>query len=127
MRIFPEILIFAPVGISAYYSFKYISNYIVLRQSGQKVYAKVVYYGPPKGWRIYVPKMRYEILNEKYESFVHYTPITFPFPKRIGSSHFIFVSKEDPMNCILASIWPCVFEICLTGLMIYGGMYVILS
>jgi hypothetical protein len=126
MRTFPEIMIFLPIGIFAHYTIKHVSNYIALRKKGEKIQATIIFFRPPIGRSFYVTKMSYELLDKKYESFVQYTHLTFPLPRRIGSKHQIFVSKEDPKNCILVSIWPLFIEIFLLGLMIYGGVYVMM-
>jgi hypothetical protein len=124
MRTFPEIMIFLPIGIFAHYTIKHVSNYIALRKKGEKIQATIIFYGPPSGWGSSAPKMRYELLDKKYESFVQFTHLTFPLPRRIGSKHQIFVSKEDPNFCVLASVWLIGLEVCVIISMIIGGLIV---
>jgi hypothetical protein len=124
MRTFPEIMIFLPIGIFAHYTIKHVSNYFVLRKNGEKIQATIVFFRPPIGRSFYVPKMSYELLDKKYESFVQYTHLTFPLPRRIGSKHQIFVSKDDPNFCVLASVWLIGLEVCVIISMIIGGLIV---
>lgn len=125
--VFPEIIIFAPIFITLYFTIKYLRKYFDLSKYGVRVEATIVYYGPAKILRWHVPKMRYLIAGESYDAFVHYTAFSFLLPKRVGSIHRIFVSKENPKDCILASALPILIETLLVCLWCMGCVFAMIN
>jgi hypothetical protein len=95
--------------ITGYKDYSYLKKYIQLKKKGLKVNAKIVWFGPPDGWRFRVPKLKYELAGQVYDNFLMYT-YTSILPRKIGNHYHIYVDPDHPEDCILASPYPIVFD-----------------
>ena len=72
-----------------------------MKNNGVKLKSIIESLENPRGGRVIVPKVSFQLHNEKFTVFLQYTYLTL-LPKKIGSQHEIYVDENNPNNCILA-------------------------
>lgn len=83
-------------------SIRHTKRFFKLKNQNNRIKAKVIFVGPPSGWRLSIPKVKYKYENEVYETFVVYTYFGFYFNK-VDEEYEIYVDKDNPEICMFTS------------------------